>query len=371
MKRHPLMVAGLSLIGVMLPSGYAVADSPQIVLYDGPNFTGEQRVIYGEVSDLNRERFNDRVESMVVISGTWEVCADVRLQGNCQVFGPGSYPNLSEAGFSNTISSLRPDTARTSPALVVYTDANFGGRSEEFTSSVNNLIPRGLNDTVSSIQVYAGSWKVCADVNYRGRCQTLNPGSYSDLSSIGLQDTISSIELVGDAGTAGITLYDGPNFQGNSLALNESANNLVPRGFNDMASSIRISSGAWKVCADVNYRGNCQTLNPGTYSNLSSFGLQDTISSVQLVGEAETAGITLYEAPNFQGASLAISEANSSLIRQNFNDRAASLIISSGNWEVCEDVNYRGRCQRLGPGSYSDLNSFGLMRNISSIRPAN
>lgn len=113
-------------------------------------------------------------------------------------------------------------------------------------------------------------------------------------------------------------------------------------------SSIQVYAGSWKVCADVNYRGSCQTLNPGSYSNLGNIGLQDTISSVQLVGEAETAGITLYEAPNFQGANLALSDANSSLSRQNFNDRAASLIISSGNWEVCEDVNFRGRCQRLG-----------------------
>ena len=284
MKRHPWMVAWFGVLGAMLPSGHAFADSPQIVLYDGPNFTGEQRVIYNDVSNLNRERFNDRVESMVVISGTWEVCADV---------------------------------------------------------------------------------------NYRGRCQTLNPGSYGDLSSMGLQDTISSIELVGDAGTPGITLYENTDFQGNSLALNASVNNLIPRGFNDAASSVQISAGTWKVCADVNYRGNCQTLNPGTYSNLSTLGLQDTISSVELVGAAETAGVTLYEAPNFQGASLAITGASSSLIRQNFNDRAASLIISSGNWEVCEDVNYRGRCQRLGPGSYGDLNSFGLMQTISSIRPAN
>ena len=165
------------------------------------------------------------------------------------------------------------------------------------------MIPRGLNDTISSVQIDGGTWKFCSDVGYRGNCQTLGPGSYNNLSSLGLQDSISSVQLVSGGSSSGsgsgsgsggsgsgsssptglITVYFDPNYGGTSASFSQSMADLIPRGLNDMISSVRIQSGTWKLCSDVGYRGHCRTLGPGSYSDLSGLGLQDTISSMQLV----------------------------------------------------------------------------------------
>jgi uncharacterized protein YcfJ len=54
--------------------------------------------------------------------------------------------------------------------------------------------------------------------------------------------------------------------------------------------------------------------------------------------------------------------------RVGFNDRVASLVIESGNWQLCEDAGFSGRCVVLGPGQYRSLWETGLDREISSIR---
>lgn len=287
----------VGILGALLAQPGAIAQTTQIILFDGPDFSGEQRSFSSGVRNLNNQGFNDRAESMVVVSGTWQVCSDFGSRGNCRTFSPGNYSSLGSFGLANAISSIQPETTTTpsvgggaSPRITVYSDPGFSGTNAVFTTSINNLIPRGLNDTISSIQIDGGNWQLCADVNYRGRCQTLGPGSYSNLSALGLQDTISSMQLVssdssGSSGSSGslITVYLDVNYGGSSITVSDSIYDLIPRGLNDQISSVRIQSGTWQLCSDVGYRGNCRTLSTGSYSDLSGLGLQDNISSIQRI----------------------------------------------------------------------------------------
>jgi uncharacterized protein YcfJ len=52
-----------------------------------------------------------------------------------------------------------------------------------------------------------------------------------------------------------------------------------------------------------------------------------------------------------------------------FNDRASSAIVERGEWEVCDDAYYQGRCVTLRPGQYNNLGSFGMNKRVSSVRP--
>jgi uncharacterized protein YcfJ len=52
-----------------------------------------------------------------------------------------------------------------------------------------------------------------------------------------------------------------------------------------------------------------------------------------------------------------------------FNDRASSAIVERGEWEVCDDAYYQGRCVTLRPGQYNSLGSFAMNKRISSVRP--
>ena len=66
-----------------------------IELFSETNLRGQRVAFNRDVDDLaDGSGFNDSTESLVVHSGTWELCSDARFGGNCVVFRPGNYPNL-------------------------------------------------------------------------------------------------------------------------------------------------------------------------------------------------------------------------------------------------------------------------------------
>ena len=77
-------------------------------------------------------------------------------------------------------------------------------------------------------------------------------------------------------------------------------------------------------------------------------------------------GIELFTEADFGGERFATGRDVSALDRGNFNDRAASAIVYSGQWEFCVDFDYRGACAVYGPGRYPRLG--GLTRQLSSVR---
>src|SRR5256885_3528377 len=90
--------------------------------------------------------------------------------------------------------------------------------------------------------------------------------------------------------------------------------------------------------------------------------------SVALVASALAAGeITLFEREGFQGRRLTIRGTVWNLDRTDFNDRAESIIVRDGVWEVCSDARFSGQCTRLRPGEYGHLRG-SLDRSISSVR---
>jgi uncharacterized protein YcfJ len=55
--------------------------------------------------------------------------------------------------------------------------------------------------------------------------------------------------------------------------------------------------------------------------------------------------------------------------RAGFNDRASSVVVDRGRWEVCTDAKFEGRCVVLRRGSYDSLRGMGMDNRISSVRP--
>lgn len=90
-------------------------------------------------------------------------------------------------------------------------------------------------------------------------------------------------------------------------------------------------------------------------------------SALMIAGSAYAAELTMYSGPDFRGADLTLNGEVSNLERSGFNDRAASVIVRSGRWEVCSDANFAGYCAVLGPGDYRALEG-PLFRRISSAR---
>ena len=172
------------------------------MLFDAYNFNGTSYAVNGNVRNLDG-RFNDRAQSMIVNSGSWELCGDADFGGGCQTYGPGRYPNL--GGLGGRVSSVRATDGGgwgggnaggggwgdgngsggswgSGSRAVLFEGANLSGRRFVIDGQVAaNLGGAGFNDRASSLRVEGGYWVFCSDANFQGECRTFGPGDYPAL----------------------------------------------------------------------------------------------------------------------------------------------------------------------------------------------
>ena len=87
--------------------------------------------------------------------------------------------------------------AAASAQVTLYENNNFQGRSFTTPVDVDNLAYRGFNDRASSAVVGGGRlWEICVDAEWRGTCRVLRPGQYPSLSSMGMNDRVSSLRAL-------------------------------------------------------------------------------------------------------------------------------------------------------------------------------
>jgi len=283
----------------------AVAD---ITLYERSDFRGRSFNANGPIQDLSANGFDDRVSSVAIRTGSWELCSDAHFRGSCVRLEPGDYPSLRSMGLNNAVSSARPlrggggGGVGGGGRIALYDAPNFDGRVATLDNDVPNFGPIGINDRVSSAIVYEGTWQVCEHADFQGRCVTLGPGRHPDLGA--LSDRISSARLASGAGPmppgapggppgshARAILFEGQNLSGRSFVLtNEVVPNFGNTGFNDRASSLRVEAGFWIFCSDANFQGECRTFGPGDYATLP-WDLNHRISSGRrIIGHNPYAG---------------------------------------------------------------------------------
>jgi hypothetical protein len=201
------------------PAVFATAaHAAEITLYTHDNFGGPAITVRDPVSDLSRAGFNDRVSSARVASGRWELCENANFDGRCIVLGPGEYRKLE--GFNDVLSSLReagPDGARGDRGdrgdrghdrrddrrgehgrggapIVLYSQSRFGGSEVELRDDMRKLERVDFNDQAGSVVIREGTWQLCDDADFRGKCVTLAPGRYDNLRDMG--DRVSSVRRV-------------------------------------------------------------------------------------------------------------------------------------------------------------------------------
>lgn len=73
----------------------------------------------------------------------------------------------------------------------------------------------------------------------------------------------------------------------------------------------------------------------------------------------------LYDGPNFQGRQTTIYGMATNL-PSDFNDRAMSGRFQ-GRWRICEDSDFRGRCQDVS-GDVANMNQLGMGERITSLQ---
>ncbi len=394
-------------MAAMVASAAAVvsASAAEIIFYESEGFSGEQLSLRTTNTNFDLSGFNDRANSIRVRSGTWLVCTDAEFRGTCATFARGEYRRL-DARFANQISSAREvetygnpagEYARRNRALIEFFEQReYAGQSLLLDADTENFAPVGFNDRAVSLIVSGGTWELCTDAGYRGTCRVYTPGRYNDLGA-GMAREISSARLLSGAqdpsliaanagdsnNTPGkLVLYDADGFLGRGMSISGNVANLEHSGFNDATQSIVIERGTWELCTDANFRGVCRVLGVGHYRRMDA-ELYRSISSIRastaapasMSGRSGNGGgmnpndgaeLVVYDHRNFTGRSFSTRTNVDNLAGKDFNDRAMSMIIYAGRWQLCSDANYVGRCAVFGPGQYEHLQD--LNNQLSSIK---
>jgi hypothetical protein len=235
-----------------------------------------------------------------------------------------------------------------------------------------------------SLQVGPGEqWEVCEHINYGGRCKVFS-GSESDLSRFGWHGIISSARRIrggrgvtpplqpgpGGRGSGGLELFSRTGFGGDRRVFTGPESDLRRLGFSGAAQSLRIPPGqTWQVCSSPNF-ANCMAVN-SDWRDLNGLGMSRRISSVRPWQQGGTAvprfSLVLFDDRGYRGQSFRLE--NNAARLQGFENRAQSVQVTGGSWDLCERANFAGRCVAV-TSSIPDLSSIGLSRRVASVRLA-
>ena len=178
-------------------------------------------------------------------------------------------------------------------------------------------------------------------------------------------------------GGVGLTVFDDPEFRGESATLREDVSNFQFIGLNDRVSSLQVARGEiWEVCEHANYAGRCQIVS-GVEPDLRRGRWNDVISSARRVRDSgrgrgggrgpSASSLELYSDVRYGGERRSFHDEVSNLQFVDFNDRARSLRVAGpGAWQICVDANFQN-CVTVSR-DVPDLERMGMTRRISSLR---
>jgi Beta/Gamma crystallin len=356
--------------------------------------------------------------SVRIATGTWEACTGANFTGTCVRLTPGDYREIggrwgvgyasfrdvTNYGPTTIAGALSAPPAANVGTLQLFSRGSYRGISLTADQEIPDLNAEQFVVSIGSARIQGGAaWELCSEPYFRGRCQMLQPGDHADFGRY-MRERILSIRPVyqrppapvveaapirGGYGVPRVELYTGPRFSGANRAYGVEAPNLSQSDsmFNDSVTSIRVTAGEWELCQHPNYTGACLVFGVGSYEYLPP-QLQRQITSIrpisqpaqgsnidlfeQLFGGVRYTGqldarvfsagapstrhpIWLFDGREFTGRSLRTRNDIPDLRQYQFNDVAGSVFVTHGTWEICEDLNYTGRCYTAGPGQHFEL----------------
>lgn len=190
----------------------------------------------------------------------------------------------------------------------------------------------------------------------------------------------------------GITVFENPDFRGSATTFRDEIPDLREYRLNDRITSLEIAGNqAWEACRDVFFNGGCRVFT-GNIDDLRDVGWNDRISSLRPVGNARNnsgwgswggifnrngngnanrnrrtndSRLVLYDRANFRGDARDVVNNVSNL--GSIGDRARSVEVMGGTWELCDGGYGRGRCVTVSR-DIADLRDVGLQNGITSAR---
>lgn len=141
--------------------------------------------------------------------------------------------------------------------------------------------------------------------------------------------------------------YWDSNFGGKTLTLTKDTPTFVPLGWNDKASSAKITHNPVKHCVtlfqDIDFKGK-KTKICGENSDFVKIGWNDKVSSVKIPKGIK---VVFYVDINFKGKNLVLTKNTANLVKLGWNDKASSAQVLSNTNQACaniyEHINYGGK----------------------------
>lgn len=146
--------------------------------------------------------------------------------------------------------------------IVVYDKPNFEGLSKEFTCDIPDLHELDFGDCISSLTVIGQPWVAYKVPKFEGDGFAFEEGDYAEIDK---NNHFSSLRLVHyDLSEPEITLYEHPNYEGQSKVVTEETN-LAYGYFNDRVSSHIVQKGVWLLYKHPNRGGWYHIAWPGEH----------------------------------------------------------------------------------------------------------
>jgi hypothetical protein len=184
---------------------------------------------------------------------------------------------------------------------------------------------------------------------------------------VALGTLCAAVATAAAAGQA--TIYSDRGFQGRAITLTGSDPDIANHGFDDVGSIV-VHSGRWEFCARRDFRGQCESLGPGSYYSLRE-DWSHRVLSVRDTTEAHAQNrpsVELYPRRQFRGTPTAIERDVRRLERRGVDEReVSSIVVNEGVWELCTEPRFRGECAIFQPGHYGRLGP-ALNNQVSSMR---
>lgn len=110
MRTSILTVATLAIIATSaaaIARRYDDRGPPRAVLFVKDDFQGRSVLVDHPIRKLTHRDIDDKVSSIRILSGTWQVCVDDDFGGRCEVLDR-SIRRLTDINMDDRISSIRP-----------------------------------------------------------------------------------------------------------------------------------------------------------------------------------------------------------------------------------------------------------------------
>lgn len=238
----------------------------------------------------------------------------------------------------------------------------FGGQTASIRQETSQMGFSQLGDDTRSIRVRGGDWIACRDAYYAGPCLYISQDVQS-LGEFGMADTISSIMPA----PYDLALKHGSIFARNpaggfTFFRRENNNTVIP--FEATGTVGYGSSGSGNYGSGYNNNGSGYNQG-GSYGSNNNSGYPPP-DQPPYTGPRNPA-LIVYDETDYGGEAIGTNRDIARLWDYDFDNRISSVEIIRGEWEFCEDSNFRGDCVIL-TADETRLYAIQLDNRISSIR---